>query len=253
MAAKLALEDAESRPRRSAAREEPGDGEERLVEEEAEGREGGVLVGEAQEEELLDRELAIGDSSSATLRLGGRSGHRRAGARGRERGEPCSGRDLSAVYRLRRIKLDEGQKKTVEPFPSQRGLQRGEYLRERVRIDPFPEKAGDIVEYFVDQSHRVEASRANRPFGQYGRIDLFVYLPGQESCGAKVGENQIARGSKKRHVQAQPIPGLAGDVELHDSVAGARDQRSRSFDGLKSYNERLSDSDHGTSPGRGTP
>ena len=91
----------------------------------------------------------------------------------------------------------------------------------------------EIVHDLVDQAHRVDLARLDRPLGIVHQIALLVHLLGEHAGGAEVGEDDVAGDREQRVVELVSVPRPARDVELkgcHHSVQarvlpGASDPR----------------------------
>ena len=99
--------------------------------------------------------------------------------------------------------LDEGEEEAVERLGPERALEVGERPGEGAGLGSLAEKPRHVVEYLVDEGHRIEPAGPDRPLGQEGGVDLFVYPPGEEPRGPEIREYHVARASEQASFHAE--------------------------------------------------
>ncbi len=203
--------------RRGAARGR----EDGLVEKEAEGREGGILVGEPEEEELLEGLLPADPGP------GGVPGALEPGRRVL----------LAAIHLEGREALHEGGEEPLEPSPADLARDVLEEEPEAVGRDALAVEAGHVVEDLVDEGHGVEAARLDRALGKEGRVDGFVDAAREGPRGSEVRQYHVAAAAVQASFDAEGVAGPAGDMEFHDAVAGPRLEGAVALEGGEPHHQ----------------
>jgi len=171
-----------------------------VVEEEAVGVEGRVLVLEPEEEELLQGELPVFDSPSRGL-------------------EPVLLLHLAPVDLEGREIPGEGREEALRLDLPDLGLGGVEGLPEGPGRGLLPVEMGHVVEDLVDEGHGVEPARRTAGRGE-GRVDALVDAPGEAPRRREVGDDDVAARGVEGVLEPEFRPGRPAQVEFHAPVPG---------------------------------
>ncbi len=161
-----------------------------------------VAVGQPQQHQFFDHDLAMRDP------VGGA-------------GQVCIRPGFSAVDRRGRKLFDKDLEDAVELLrPEISGKQRQD-LRPQTRRPELPVARHHQVQDLVDQPQCVEAARPHRTFGVVVHVTLFVEAVGELTGRSEIGKDNVAGHRKQGVRQTIGVADLPRDVELaHSTVDG---------------------------------
>jgi hypothetical protein len=167
------------------------------------GAKGGVQVGEPQEQQLLQHDLAVGGSlgvpRQVLLRL-----------------------PASAVEGHGRELVGELGQRPIHRFAPQAPLEPGEGFGEHLVVLLLPEQLGHVVEDLVDQPHGVDLPGPHDALRKVEQVPAVVHLLGEQPGGMKVGEDDVSAEGEQTVVKGVLVARPAADVELPGSPRGFR-------------------------------
>ena len=173
----------------------------RVIEQLAVRRECRVHVRQPEQQQLLERYLAV----RATLGLAG---------------EVCLGRHVAAIRGHVGEVLDEGRQRGVERRRAEPLAQVGHGRRHDAGLAFAAVKLHHEVEHLVDQSHRVEIAGTYRCARVGGQVALPVHCLREATGRGEVDEDDVPGRAEERLVELVAIARSARNVELE----GHRDE-----------------------------
>ena len=166
-----------------------------VVEQLVEGHEGRVHVGQPEQQQLFERDLAVGVALGLAGQIGGRI-------------------PAVAVHGQRRELLDEAGEGVIEPIRRELRHERGHGVGHDVRVDRPAVDLDGVMRDLVDQPHGVELGGVDDAVGEAGGVGPLVHAAGEGARGREVGDDDVAARLEERPVELVAVAGRLRYVEL---------------------------------------